>query len=111
MAAEAEDALQEACVQIWRRASTYDAAQSTVFTWAVMITRSRVIDRLRARGRRLRVVPSNDDPNNPSEVEVASGMESASDKCARNDEAARVGTILSSLPPEQRESIELAFFS
>ena len=55
-AAEAEDALQEVCLQIWRRAPHYDSAQSSVFSWAVLMTRGKVIDRLRARGRRARVV-------------------------------------------------------
>src|SRR5689334_17125321 len=51
-AAEAEDALQDVCLQIWRRASSYDPTQSSVFSWAVLLTRGKVIDRLRARGRR-----------------------------------------------------------
>ena len=44
---EAQDALQEVFLQIWRRAAAYDAEQSSVFSWAVLMTRSRVIDRLR----------------------------------------------------------------
>ncbi len=55
-AAEAQDALQDVFLQIWRRADAYDSEQSSVFSWAVLMTRSRVIDRLRARGRRLRVL-------------------------------------------------------
>jgi DNA-directed RNA polymerase specialized sigma24 family protein len=54
--AEAQDALQDVFVQIWSRAGTYDPEQSSVFSWTVLLTRSRVIDRLRARGRRSRVV-------------------------------------------------------
>src|SRR5215468_11340871 len=54
--AEAQDALQDVFLQIWSRAGTYDPEQSSVFSWAVLLTRSRVIDRLRARGRRLRIV-------------------------------------------------------
>ena len=49
--AEAQDALQDVFLQIWSRAGTYDPDQSSVFSWAVLLTRSRVIDRLRARGR------------------------------------------------------------
>src|SRR6478672_9935645 len=60
-AAEAQEALQDVFVQMWSRARTYDPQQSSVFSWSVLLTRSRVIDRLRARGRRLRVlVPSTD---------------------------------------------------
>ena len=48
--ADAQDALQDVFLQIWSRAGTYDPEQSSVFTWTVLLTRSRVIDRLRALG-------------------------------------------------------------
>ena len=111
-AAEAQDALQEACLQIWRRASSYDSTKSSVFSWAVVILRSRIIDRLRARGRRLRViVPLNQSGDEPTEVSVASTTANASDTAHKNDEASRVRSILNQLPIEQRQAIELAFFS
>ena len=61
-AGEAEDVLQEAFLTIWRRAATYDPERASVFTWAVHLTRCKIIDHLRARGRRLRVLaaPSED---------------------------------------------------
>lgn len=108
--AEAQDALQEVFLQIWRRAPRYDAAQSSVFSWATLMTRSRVIDRLRARGRRSRVVVSSTDDGNDPTTD-ASVYESAADTVDRNDEAIRVRTILKKLPDDQRQAIELAFFS
>lgn len=109
---EAQDALQEVFVQIWRRAAKYDPAQSSVFSWAMLMTRSRIIDRLRARGRRLRVVASStDDANETAEAADASVAESAADTANRNEEAMRVRTVLDKLPAEQRQAIELAFFS
>jgi RNA polymerase sigma-70 factor (ECF subfamily) len=111
-AAEAQDAVQDAFLQIWRRAATYDASQSSVFSWAVLLTRGRIIDRLRARGRRLRVITfSTDDKENPSRTADASTAESAADTAGRNEEAGRVRSVLSKLPAEQREAIELAFFT
>jgi RNA polymerase sigma-70 factor (ECF subfamily) len=111
-AAEAEDALQDVCLQIWRRAATYDSAQSSVFSWAVLFTRSRVIDRLRSRGRRMRVVTASvDDENNNIEVVEASIAESAADTVNKNEEATRVRSVLATLPTDQREAIEMAFFS
>ncbi|MEP7014815.1 MAG: sigma-70 family RNA polymerase sigma factor [Verrucomicrobiota bacterium] len=110
-ATEAQDALQDVFLQIWRRAAKYDASQSSVFSWAMLMARSRVIDRLRARGRRLRVLvsPTEDDPNEmPADASVA---ESASDTLDRNDEAMRVRTILKKLPADQRQAIEMAFFA
>ena len=112
-AAEAQDALQDVFLQIWRRAATYDPEQSSVFSWAILMTRSRVIDRLRARGRRLRVVVYPGDEARADEVVAAdaSAGETAADHVNRNDEATRVRSILNQLPSDQREAIELAFFS
>jgi RNA polymerase sigma-70 factor (ECF subfamily) len=111
-AAEAQDALQEVFLQIWRRAANYDAKQSSVFSWATLMTRSRVIDRLRARGRRLRVVAASTDDENRLEAAVeASVGPSGADTVEGNDEAERVRSIVKKLPAEQRQAIELAFFS
>jgi RNA polymerase sigma-70 factor (ECF subfamily) len=110
-ASDAQDALQEVFVQIWSRARTYDREKSSVFSWAVLLTRSRAIDRLRARDRRLRVVGgSTADEAERAEATYASTLETASDTVNRNDEAARVRSLLNNLPSEQREAIELAFF-
>ena len=111
-AGDAQDALQDVFLQIWSRARTYDPEQSSVFSWTVLLTRSRVIDRLRARGRRLRVlVASTDVEADRTEAADASTAESVADTADKNDEAARVRSILSNLPSEQREAIELAFFT
>jgi RNA polymerase sigma-70 factor (ECF subfamily) len=106
--AEAQDALQEVFLQIWSRAGTYDPEQSSVFSWTVLLTPSRVIDRLRARGRRSRVVVASTEEA-PTAAD-ASTVESAADTAEKNDEAARVRYVLNNLPSEQREAIELAFF-
>ena len=108
-AGDAQDALQDVFLQIWSRAATYNPQQSTVFSWTVLLTRSRVIDRLRARKRRLRIVDSATGDED-ADVADASTMESAADTADKNDEAARVRSVLNNLPSEQREAIELAFF-
>jgi RNA polymerase sigma-70 factor, ECF subfamily len=110
-ASDAQDALQEVFVQIWSRASTYDPEKSSVFSWAVLLTRSRAIDRLRARDRRLRVVvESTAAENKVAEATDASTVESAADTANKKDEAAHVRSLLNNLPEDQRQAIELAFF-
>jgi len=104
--------LQDVFVQVWRRAANYDPAQSSVFGWAMLMARSRIIDRLRARGRRLRVVTASTDDNDSTSLAIdASAVQNAADTVGRNDEAMRVRTILDKLPADQRQAIELAFFS
>jgi RNA polymerase sigma-70 factor (ECF subfamily) len=109
-ASEAQDALQEVFLQIWSRAGTYDPEQSSVFSWTVLLTRSRVIDRLRARDRRLRVVVESTAENKVAEATDASTVESAADTANKKDEAAHVRSLLNNLPEDQRQAIELAFF-
>ncbi len=109
--AEAQDALQDVFLQIWSRAETYDSEKSSVFSWAVLLTRSRAIDRLRARDRRLRVVVASDaDEGRVAEVTDASIVESAADTAEKSDDAARVRYVLNNLPSEQRQAVDLAFF-
>jgi RNA polymerase sigma-70 factor (ECF subfamily) len=107
--AEAEDTLQEVCVQIWRRASTYDPERSTVFTWAVMITRAKAIDRLRARGRRARLATTAAEEGDDTEA-LFSRTPDASHVSAIKDDAARVRSALQLLPGDHRRVIEMAFF-
>jgi RNA polymerase sigma-70 factor, ECF subfamily len=110
-APDAQDALQEVFAQIWSRAGTYDPEKSSVFSWAVLLTRSRAIDRLRARDRRLRVVVgSTADEARLAEATDASTVESAADTANKKDEAAHVRSLLNNLPDDQRQAIELAFF-
>ena len=44
---DAEEVLQDSFVRMWKRAPSFDPSKSRPFTWAVMITRSHAIDRLR----------------------------------------------------------------
>ena len=109
--------MQEAFLTIWRRAPTYDPARSSVFSWAVHLTRCKAIDHLRSRGRRLRVLgPAKDDGDLASSAtsvlpEAPAATPSAADDAERNEQAARVRRVLGALPAEQSQVIELAFFS
>jgi len=112
-----EDVLQESFVQMWKKAGTYDAERSSVFTWAVMIARNKAIDRARARQRRTRATEAA-----VAEAETLSGdavLEGlpvravpATDKVAeQNDDRQRIRAALHEIGDAQREVITLAFFS
>ncbi|MDP3233214.1 MAG: sigma-70 family RNA polymerase sigma factor [Myxococcales bacterium] len=48
--AEADEVLQEAFLEAWRRAEQYQPERANVAAWLITIGRSRAIDRLRANG-------------------------------------------------------------
>ncbi len=104
---ESEDVLQEAFLQMWKKASTYDASRSGLFTWAVMISRNKAIDRLRSRQRRSRTVEA---ATAEMEVSLPNEVEQADELLGQGEERERVRNALKLLPDPQREAIDLAFF-
>ena len=87
---------------IWRRASRYDAANSTVLGWIMNQARSRAIDRLRFENRKKR-----------SQGDVQPLAEMAADprdvvELREQGEALR--TALVALTPDERQAIETTFF-
>lgn len=105
--AEAEDALQDAFAHIWRKASTYDRNRSGAFTWAVMVTRNKAIDRIRVRQRMSRLVErATEEFSHQTEMDD----ESAAEAGLREDRG-RVRAALTQIAPEQKQALELAFFS
>jgi RNA polymerase sigma-70 factor (ECF subfamily) len=104
---EAEDALQEGFLHIWRKAASYDPDRSSPTTWAYMIFRNKAIDRLRSRERRGKgmeriaeeeptFAPSSADPGDDAETQ---------------ERRQAVKAALDSIPADQREAVSLAFFS
>jgi RNA polymerase sigma-70 factor (ECF subfamily) len=106
-AKEAEDVLQEGFTYIWRKANAYDPARSSAYAWAVMIVRNKAIDKLRTRqrGERLRERVT-------SEAELFAEQDdfSAQEPLFR-ERNAQVREALKQIAPEQRQALELAFFS
>lgn len=49
--AEAEEALQDAYLTIWNKASSFESGRASPISWLVTVTRNRAIDRLRAKGK------------------------------------------------------------
>jgi RNA polymerase sigma-70 factor (ECF subfamily) len=105
---EAEEVIQDVFVQIWDKASTFDVNLGSPFHWALSITRNRSIDRLRSRQRRSRLLEELRGES-PPDTEIFSAPAEAEGRLGSED-AAAVRSAVNSLPAEQRQAIELAFF-
>ena len=102
---EAEDVVQEVFSQAWRQADAYDAKRAPVAGWLLMMTRTRAIDRLRARSGRVQMVQAL--PTLPDPPDQHEGPEALA---IGEQEAARVRAALDTLTESQRSAIELAYY-
>ena len=105
---DAEDVLQEAAVLIWERAPAYDAALGRPLSWAVTLVRNKAIDRLRTVRRRSDLLARASEEAGEGEP---AGPGGGDDSVVAAEVSGAVRRTLTLLPAEQREAIELAFFS
>ena len=103
---EAEEVIQDAFVQIWGKAATFDAALGKPFYWALSITRNRAIDRLRARQRRVRLA----DELHEAAVTESPPFAPLIQRVHSQEDLAAVRSAVNGLPGEQRQAIDMAFF-
>jgi RNA polymerase sigma factor (sigma-70 family) len=100
---DAEEIAADVYARVWTIAGTFDARRGRVGAWLVTIARNRAIDRVRARMTRSR-----------SETALLFQCSSGEDPDAEIDASQtrlRLGRALQALPFEQRQVIELAYFS
>lgn len=104
----AEDVLQDVFIQIWEKAPLYDPARGRPITWAVTLTRNKAIDRLRSMQRRSRL---QENVQRESETHAQFDDRSSFDALASGETGKLVREAIQTLSKNQREVIELAFFS
>lgn len=97
---EAEDAVQEIFIDVWKNAARFDEAQASETTFVAMIARRRLIDRIRKQNRQPNVDSLDDILTEPSGVEGSDMQQSVEAK-----EAARAMKLLR---PEQRQILHLS---
>lgn len=100
--ADAEDAVQEIFVELWRNAEKFDPKLSSESTYITMVTRRRLIDRRRKIGRRIAPVSLPEAiPSTSADHEKRTEI---------SDEAMKANAALSQLKPEQQRVIRLAIY-
>jgi RNA polymerase sigma-70 factor (ECF subfamily) len=98
--ADAEDAVQEVFIDLWRHSGRFDPAAGTEATFVATIARRRLIDRHRRRRREADVQPLADEAHLPPVPDEA-GIEA-------RDEAARARQQMGHLRPDERRVLELS---
>src|SRR5262249_48584728 len=102
----AEEVTLDVYNQIWNKATEYDASRGTPWAWILMMARSRALDYVRSKAYRAQTQQQPID-SMPLLDESPSPYELAEISYRRR----LVLLALESLTAEQREAIELAFFS
>jgi RNA polymerase sigma-70 factor (ECF subfamily) len=101
----AEDVTQDAFLSLWRSGARYDRARGSVRTWVLGIVHHRAIDALR------RATVHNRRRSGDEGIEERFEAPERTDvEAARREEAGTVRHALETLPSDQCQVIELAYF-
>jgi RNA polymerase sigma factor (sigma-70 family) len=97
----AEDAVQEAFLAIWRSADSYRRERAKPSTWLLTLVHRRAVDLVRREDRR-RAEPLGEAPE-----DVAAAVP---EEAQLRERRAAVQSALRSLPEDQRQALELAYY-
>lgn len=105
---EADDVLQESFLQIWREAHHYSPKAGKPLGWVITIARRRAIDRVRRRDSYRRAKQRFEDEIKPQTQTPGAG--GTATEVAQSDLRQFLDRQMQTLPPVQREAVELAYF-
>ena len=97
---DAEDAVQEIFIDVWKNAARYDEAQASETTFVAMIARRRLIDRLRKTNRQPNIDSLEDvlaEPSGGKDTDIQMYVE-----------AKEAAQAMKNLRPEQRQILHLS---
>lgn len=102
---DAEEVVQDAFVEIWRRAAAFDPQRGTGRAWVLSIARYRAIDRLRDRGAITRLAD-----RAAAGGDASTAPHSPVEDVARRRLRERVRAALTELSADERRALELAYY-
>ena len=105
---EAAELLQDVYLEVWRKVSRYDVGRGTPVAWLITLTKSRAIDRLRARA--ARGYRATNSLEAETAMQVADPSPSPLETQANQELRLAVGTAVAGLPQAQQQAIELAYY-
>ncbi|MET0387528.1 MAG: sigma-70 family RNA polymerase sigma factor [Polyangiales bacterium] len=95
---DAEDLVHDVFLEAWRRAADYDPDRGSVKNWLLMRMRSRCLDRARSHAF-----------SRTEALQAEPVRSSSNERVERSIDGARARSLLDSLPPGQREVLELGY--
>jgi RNA polymerase sigma-70 factor (ECF subfamily) len=98
---DAEDAVQDVFIELWKNAARYDPTRASEPTYITMIARRRLIDRKRRSGRAPTVQSLGDEPASAPSRAAFVEIE---------DEAAKAAAVLNELRDDERRVIQMAVY-
>jgi RNA polymerase sigma-70 factor, ECF subfamily len=101
----AEDVVQDAFLKLWHSASRFDSHRGSLRTWVITAVRNRSIDYLRGRSAHER-----QEREIPVDTEAQGAGSDPWHEVAASIQRDVIKEALASLPPEQRQAVELAYF-
>jgi len=107
-AAAAEEILQEAYVNVWHHAGSYEVAKSQPMTWLTSIVRNRCLDQLRRREIDTVTLASDDD--DAPEHDVSDDAMTPAEMLLAGAEARSVRNCVETLDAGPKQAIALAFY-
>jgi RNA polymerase sigma-70 factor (ECF subfamily) len=103
-AQSAEDVVQDAFVRIWLMAHSYDSGRGSVKAWVLTVVRNRGIDHLRRLNARPHATVD------IGTIDMGGSPEAVWNEVVRSVDSGLVQDALRSLPAEQRQVIDIAYF-
>ena len=101
----AEDVVQDSFMRLWNSAGSFDPSRGSLRAWLLTLVRNRAIDQLRGRPGRQR-----QELELTHEVPAQGGGSDPWREVSESLERQAIRQALASLPPEQRQVIELAYY-
>lgn len=108
-AAQADEAIQDTFLQVWRLASGFDPARARPTTWLFVLARSRCLDGLRRSGRRAEMEILDRFEEESGAAAAPSAPDPTATEAEHRVERVRVRHALSALPPEQSQALTGAY--
>ena len=104
----AEEILQEAYVNVWHHAGSYEVAKSQPMTWLTSIVRNRCLDQLRRR--EVDTVTLTSDDDDAPEFDLPSDAMTPAEMLVAGAEARSVRECVETLEAGPKQAIALAFY-